>query len=219
MTILLNTIFILFIGIWFIRFFVEMDVPEKYRVSRFFQNTTDYKGEGLTKKDVLRILFLAFLIRVLIYFASVLIYLVQSDFLSHAAAFSWNDFFNLWNKSDAQHYLDLAEKGYVNCTEVTEWSGRASISRLLPVISLVHPLLSLFCEQLCCGCICCFHHFFLCGLCLFLWCCKGGIRSFHCREIIDFVIVIPVFFFLRRNHDRELVFLSDFCGFFLYPQA
>lgn len=28
MTILLNTIFILFIGIWFIRFFVEMDVPE-----------------------------------------------------------------------------------------------------------------------------------------------------------------------------------------------
>ena len=124
MTILLNTIFILFIGIWFVRFFVEMDVPEKYRVSRFFQNTTDYKGEGLTKKDVLRILFLAFLIRVLIYFASVLIYLVQSDFLSHAAAFSWNDFFNLWNKSDAQHYLDLAEKGYVNCTEVTEWSGR-----------------------------------------------------------------------------------------------
>ena len=124
MTILLNTIFILFIGIWFVRFFVEMDVPEKYKVSRFFQNTTDYKGEGLTKKDVLRILFLAFLIRVLIYFASVLIYLVQSDFLSHAAAFSWNDFFNLWNKSDAQHYLDLAEKGYVNCTEVTEWSGR-----------------------------------------------------------------------------------------------
>ena len=59
MTILLNTIFILFIGIWFVRFFVEMDVPEKYRVSRFFQNTTDYKGEGLTKKDVLRILFLA----------------------------------------------------------------------------------------------------------------------------------------------------------------
>lgn len=99
------------------------------------------------------------------------------------------------------------------------WQRRASISRLLPVISLVHPLLSLFCEQLCCGCICCFHHFFLCGLCLFLWCCKGGIRSFHCREIIDFVIVIPVFFFLRRNHDRELVFLSDFCGFFLYPQA
>ena len=108
MTILLNTIFILFIGIWFVRFFVEMDVPEKYRVSRFFQNTTDYKGEGLTKKDVLRILFLAFLIRVLIYFASVLIYLVQSDFLSHAAAFSWNDFFNLWNKSDAQHYLDMS---------------------------------------------------------------------------------------------------------------
>ena len=96
MTILLNTIFILFIGIWFVRFFVEMDVPEKYRVSRFFQNTTDYKGEGLTKKDVLRILFLAFLIRVLIYFASVLIYLVQSDFLSHAAAFSWNDFLYPW---------------------------------------------------------------------------------------------------------------------------
>lgn len=75
MTILLNTIFILFTGIWFVRFWVEMDVPEKYRVSRFFQN------------------------------------------------FFWNDFFNLWNKSDAQHYLDLAEKGYVNCTEVTEWSG------------------------------------------------------------------------------------------------
>ena len=37
-----------------------MDVPEKYRVSRFFQNTTDYKGERLTKKDVLRVLFLAF---------------------------------------------------------------------------------------------------------------------------------------------------------------
>lgn len=52
-----------------------MDVPEKYRVSRFFQNTTDYKGERLTKKDVLRVLFLAFLIRGLIYFASVLIYL------------------------------------------------------------------------------------------------------------------------------------------------
>ena len=77
MTILLNTIFILFIGIWFVRFFVEMDVPEKYRVSRFFQNTTDYKGEGLTKKDVLRILFLAFLIRVLIYFASVSIWCNQ----------------------------------------------------------------------------------------------------------------------------------------------
>lgn len=149
-----------------------------------------------------------------------LIYLVQSDFLSHAAAFSWNDF-SICGINLMPSIILISRKRIcqLHRSNGMVWQRRASISRLLPVISLVHPLLSLFCEQLCCGCICCFHHFFLCGLCLFLWCCKGGIRSFHCREIIDFVIVIPVFFFLRRNHDRELVFLSDFCGFFLYPQA
>ena len=101
-----------------------MGAPKKYRISRFFQDATDYRGECLTRDDILRVLVFALMIRVVIYFASVFIYMVQSDFLSHATVFSLNDFLNLWNKSDARHYLDLAEKGYAACTEVTEWSGR-----------------------------------------------------------------------------------------------
>ena len=133
----LNIVIILFTGFWFLRFFTEMGLSGKGRIGRFVSCTTDYKGERLTKKDVCQVLLFAFLIRLLVYFASIFIAIIQSDFSSQASAFSLNDFLSLWNKSDASHYLDLAEKGYAGCVEVPEWSGREehlflSSSRYIP---------------------------------------------------------------------------------------
>lgn len=120
MTVFMNILFILITGIWFVRFFIEMGMSKEHRICRFFQGSAEYKGESLTKKDIRQVLLFALAIRLLVYFAGIFIYMVQS----HVTVFSWNDFLNLWNRSDAQHYLDLAEKGYAACTEVTEWSGR-----------------------------------------------------------------------------------------------
>ena len=120
----LNIVFILFTGFWFLRFFTEMGLSGKCRIGRFVSCTTNYKGEHLTKKDICQVLLFAFMIRLLVYFASIFIAIIQSDFSSQASAFSLSDFFQLWNKSDAGHYLDLAEKGYAGCVEVPEWSGQ-----------------------------------------------------------------------------------------------
>lgn len=216
MTLFMNAIFTLFTAIWFFRFLIEMGVPKKYKISRLFQSTTDYNGERLTREDVLRVLFFAFLIRILIYFASVLIYMVQSDFLLHTPVFSRNDFFNLWTKSDAQHYLDLAEKGYAACTEITEWSGREE-----PLFLVFFPLYPWFIR---------FFHLFLnnyvmaafavsiisfCVGCVFFY---GAVKEEYGTSIaeksITLLLLYPFSFFFGGIMTESLFFCLISAGFF-----
>ena len=104
----------------------------KYRVSRIFQNTTDYKGEGLTKKDVLRILFLAFLIRVSIYILQVCLSICAIRFLSHAAAFSLM-IFSICGINLMPSIILISRKRIcqLHRSNGMVWQRRASISRLL----------------------------------------------------------------------------------------
>lgn len=110
--------------IWFIRFGYQIGCKDmtyipvaktrkKWSLKNFFGEQVTYSGEKTGYKEILKIFGMALAVRLGIYLIGLVIIFIHSD----AASFTFDDFLNSWNRWDTPHYIDIADKGYANCTE------------------------------------------------------------------------------------------------------
>lgn len=109
MPVVLTAIIAVFIIAWFICFAAQSGITvNNSRLKFLVTEKRTYKGEKASRKDIIYIFVFAIILRIAVYIASVVYLYIFSD----ETTFSFADFLSAWNKWDAPHYINLAEKGY-----------------------------------------------------------------------------------------------------------
>ena len=108
MVLLCTALMIIFAILWVITFVTKLAGGRNILANNF-----QPKSEEVTRKEIIKVFLYALLFRIGIYIAGVAIAMIFSD----EAKYSFSDFLAGWNRWDAQNYIDIAQKGYANCTE------------------------------------------------------------------------------------------------------
>lgn len=103
-----TALMILFAVLWVITFITKLAGG-----NNILANTFVPKSEEVTRKELIKVFLYALLFRIGIYIVGVAVSMIFSE----ETKFTFSDFVSSWNKWDAQHYIDIANKGYAGCIE------------------------------------------------------------------------------------------------------